>query len=270
MAFKGLNYGIDFTGGTLVQIDLNQKVRVNEIKDLMDDFDKDAHVIHAGAEKEEVIIKSKVDFSKEQKDEIIKKFKEKYDLKDENFTQFQKFSAAMGKEIRNRVLLSSFLTIVAMLIYITWRFEFKFAIAAILALLHDVLITISVYAIFRIPVNGSFIAAILTILGYSINDTIVIFDRIRENSNLMRKEPTDVIVNVSVKESFRRAINTSITTLVAVVTLYIFGVEDIRVLALPLMIGIIAGTYSSLFIASPLWYIFISKGRDKGYKPRRT
>lgn len=270
MVIKGLNYGIDFTGGTLIQIDLNKQVRVNDIKKLMNDFDKDAHVIHAGADKEEVIIKSKVDFTKDQKNEIIEKFKEEYDLKDENFTQFQKFSPAMGKEIRNRALLSSFLAIVAMLIYITWRFEFKFAIAAILALLHDVLITISVYAIFRIPVNGSFIAAILTILGYSINDTIVIFDRIRENSKLMRKETEDVLVNVSVKESFKRSINTSITTLAAVVTLYIFGVEDIKVLAFPLMIGIIAGTYSSLFIASPLWYIFINKGRDKDYKPRRT
>ncbi len=270
MAIKGLNYGIDFTGGTLIQVDLNKQVKVEEIRELMSAYDKDAHVIHAGADKKEVIIKSKADFSKEQKDEIIIKFKDKYGLKDENFTQFQKFSPAMGKEIRNRALLSSLLAIVAMLIYITWRFEFKFATAAILALLHDVLITISVYAVFRVPVNGSFIAAILTILGYSINDTIVIFDRIRENKKLNRKESNDVLVNLSVKESFKRSINTSITTLAAVVTLYIFGVEDIKVLALPLIIGIIAGTYSSLFIASPLWYIFTKERKDGGYKPRRV
>ncbi len=270
MAVKGLNYGIDFTGGTLIQINLNKKVSVNDIKDIMSDYDKDAHVIHSGAEKKEVIIKSKVDFSKKQKDEIVDKFKDKYNLKDENFTQFQKFSPSMGKKIKNKALISSLIAIVAMLLYITWRFEFKFAIAAILALLHDVLITISVYAIFGIPVNGSFIAAILTILGYSINDTIVIFDRIRENARLMRKDPNDVLVNKSVKESLVRSINTSITTLAAVVTLYIFGVEDVKVLALPLIIGVITGTYSSLLIASPLWYVFMEKAGKGSYKPKKA
>src|SRR5699024_2635776 len=107
MAIKGLNYGIDFTGGTLIQIDLNKKVSVDEIRKIMSDIDNEAHIIHSGSEKKEVIIKSKIDFNKEQKAEIMNKFKEAYGLKDENFTQFQKFSPSMGKEIRNKALLSA-------------------------------------------------------------------------------------------------------------------------------------------------------------------
>ena len=160
----------------------------------------------------------------------------------------------MGKEIRKKALLSSLIAALFMLIYISWRFELKFAIAAILALAQDVLITLSIYAIFKIPINSAFIAAILTILGYSINDTIVIFDRIREEMKLNPKTNAEDIINISIKKSLTRTINTSLTTLIAVVLLYIFGVEDVQILALPLIFGIISGTYSSLFIASPLWY----------------
>jgi preprotein translocase SecF subunit len=162
----------------------------------------------------------------------------------------------MGREIREKALLSICIAGVAMLGYITFRFEFKFGLAAIIALLHDVLVTISVYIIFKLPVNSSFIAAILTIVGYSINDTIVIFDRIREEMKLNPKDGLEDIVNNSIKHSYRRTINTTITTVLAVLILYIFGVDDVKVLALPLMLGMIAGTYSSIFIAPTLWYNF--------------
>lgn len=250
---KGFNYGIDFTGGTLIEINAGKYIPVDEVREITDEYDKNASILHGGENKSGLIIKSTLDLSNNTVTEIINKFAEKYNIDRSNF-QSEKFGPFMGKEIRNKALLSILIATILMLIYISWRFEFNFGLAAIIALAHDVLIMVAVYSIFRIPVNSSFIAAILTILGYSINDTIVIFDRIREESKLYPKESIDNLINNSIKKSLTRTINTSITTLIAVVVVYILGVEDIKVLALPLMIGIVTGTYSSLFIASPIWY----------------
>lgn len=252
-AVKGLNYGIDFTGGTLIQINVGKFIEVDEIREIVDEYDNNASVLHAGDNKEEVIIKSTLDLSNDDTTSIINSFVDKYDIEKSNF-QSEKFGAFMGKEIKNKAMLSVLISTVAMLGYITWRFEFNFGLAAIIALIHDMLIMISVYSIFRIPVNSSFIAAILTVLGYSINDTIVIFDRMRENLKLHPRATIDDTVNNSISQSLRRTINTTITTLVAVIVLYVTGVEDVKVLALPLIIGLISGTYSSIFIASPIWY----------------
>lgn len=252
-AIKGLNYGIDFTGGTLIQIDIGEFISVNEIRDIIDGYDREASILHAGKDKNEVIIKSTLDLTNDEIKTIINSFTEKYNLDKDNF-QSEKFGPYMGKEIRNKALLSTLIATVLMLIYISWRFEFSFGIAAVVALIHDVLIMFSFYSIFRISINSSFIAAILTVLGYSINDTIVIFDRMRENIKLYPRKSTEDIINSSIKQSLTRTIYTSLTTFIAVLVLYVLGVEDVKILALPLMIGIIAGTYSSLFIASPLWY----------------
>ena len=146
---------------------------------------------------------------------------------------------------------------VVMLIYVAIRFEFTFGIAAIIATLHDVLITISVYAIFGIPVNTPFIAAILTIVGYSMNDTIVIFDRIRENNKKMRRANSTEIADVSITETMRRSIFTSLSTLVTIIAINIL-VPSVREFTIPLMVGIVCGAYSSIFIASPVW-VFLKK-----------
>lgn len=253
LGVNGFNEGIDFRGGTLIQIKIEKFVPVEEIREIMDLYDKNASILHAGINKDEVIIKSTFDFSNEEITNIINLFINKYNLEKDNF-QSKKFGATMGTEIKRKALISIAIATSLMLIYISWRFELTFGIAAIIALIHDILIMVSVYAILRIPVNSSFIVAILTILGYSINDTIVIYDRIRENLKLYPKEKLENIINNSIKQSFARTINTSLTTLGAVVVIYLLGVEDIKVLALPLIIGIISGTYSSLFIASPFWY----------------
>lgn len=253
MATKGLNYGIDFTGGTSIQIKIGKVLTVEEAREVMNQYDKEASIVHVGKAKDEIIIKSNKDFNDNEINEIIDKFMDKYDIKEKEF-QSEKFESTMGNEIKKKALISSLLAALGMLIYITWRFELKFAIAAIIALLHDVLVMLSAYAIFRIPANSAFIAAILTILGYSINDTIVIFDRIREETRLNPRQSVEDTINHSIKKSLTRTINTSLTTLIAVVVLYIIGVEDVKVLALPLIFGIISGTYSSLFIASPIWY----------------
>ena len=149
-----------------------------------------------------------------------------------------------------------------MLLYITYRFEFKFGVVATAALLHDVLIMLAVYAMLQIPINTSFIAAMLTIVGYSINATIVIFDRVRENRGLMKRNtPISELVNISITQTMARSINTSLTTLLTIGMIYILGVNAIKEFALPLIVGIVAGTYSSVLIAGPLWVIW--KSREK-------
>ncbi len=256
---KGLNYGIDFTGGTLIQINMERTISLEEARSIIDEFDKHANIVHAGNNKEEIIIKSTLDLSNDNINEIVNKYVETFNLSNKDNFQSEKFEPYMGKEIRNKSILSILIASVFMLIYISWRFELKFGLAAIIALIHDILIMFAFYAIFRVPVNSSFIVAILTTLGYSINDTIVIFDRLRENLKLYPKESIRNQINNCIKQSLTRTFNTSVTTFIAVLVLYILGVEDVKVLALPLMIGIIAGTYSSIFIASPLWYEFKEK-----------
>jgi len=256
---SGLNFGIDFTGGTLIQVDFGREVPVNEVRNIMNNYDENASIVHAGEGNKEVIIKTTKDYNNEQRVEIFNEFKENYNLEDNALINQQKFGAAIGEETRTKALISVLIATVGMLLYVTFRFEFNFGIAAIAALIHDVLIGLAVYSIFRIPVNSSFIAAMLIIVGYSINDTIVVFDRIRENIKKTRKQPFEDIINYSIKQTISRSINTSTTTLIAVTLLYIMGVEAIKDFALPLIIGVLSGTYSSLFIASPVWYLLKRK-----------
>lgn len=250
---NGLNLGIDFTGGTMIQVNAGKFISVEEARAILDEYDQNASIIHAGANKDEIIIRSTIDMTNQETSVIVDKFIETFELEKNNF-QTQKFGPFMGREIRDKAIQSIIIATVLMLAYITFRFQFKFGIAAVVALIHDVLITVAIYAIFKLPVNSSFIAAILTIVGYSINDTIVVFDRIREELKLNPKESLDNIINNSIKLSLRRTINTTATTILAVGVLYVLGVEDVKVLALPLMLGMIAGTYSSIFIASPLYF----------------
>ncbi|WP_168198268.1 protein translocase subunit SecF [Crassaminicella thermophila] len=250
---QGFNLGIDFTGGTMMQINLGKRVSVDEIRNIISKFDLKADILHVGEEKHEIIIKTKKDLNNNQRQEIFKVFKEKYNLKDEDLRQAEQFGPSIGKEIQKKALLSIAIAALGMLIYITFRFEFKFGVSAIITLLHDIFVVLAIYAIFRIPINSSFIAAMLTIVGYSINDTIVVFDRIRENIKFMKKKNYDDIVDASVNQTLTRSINTSLTTLITITALYILGVESIKEFALPLIAGTITGTYSSIFIASPIW-----------------
>ena len=149
-----------------------------------------------------------------------------------------------------------------MLIYITFRFKLTFGIAAIISLLHDVFVLLAVYALFRVPVNSPFVAAVLTVVGYSINDTIVVFDRIRENLKGFRIMSNEEVADLSIRQTLTRSINTSITTLLSIVCLYLLGVDSIKEFTLPLLVGIASGTYSSICIASPLWVMF-EEMRDK-------
>ncbi|HLS54123.1 MAG TPA: protein translocase subunit SecF [Tissierellaceae bacterium] len=252
---NGFNYGIEFTGGTLIQVNSDEFIEAEKIRPITDEFDENISIVHGGEDKKELILRSTLDLSNADVNKMADDFEKEFGIKKSNFKS-EKVGPSMGKEIKNKAVISITIATIAMLIYITFRFEFTFGLAAIIALIHDVLITLSMYAIFKLPVNNAFIAAILTIVGYSINDTIVIFDRIREEIRLNPREELDNIINSGISHTLRRTINTTITTVIAVSVLYIVGVEDIKVLALPLIFGLLAGTYSSTFIASPLWYIF--------------
>ncbi|MBU5677825.1 protein translocase subunit SecF [Alkaliphilus sp. MSJ-5] len=258
---RGINFGIDFTGGTLLEIELHKYVATEEIREIIDKYDSSSSINMLGEEKTTVQIRMNEDFDTEKRTEIFEEFKKKYNLAEEDFLRADQFGPSVGKEIQGKALLSMVIASIGMLIYITIRFEFSFAISAIIALTHDVLIVLAMYSILRVPVNSPFVAAILTILGYSINDTIVIFDRIRENLKFMKKADYTQVANDSISQTITRSINTSLTTLVTILALYILGVDQIREFALPLIIGVIAGTYSSVFIASPLWVMIKQRQR---------
>lgn len=257
--FGGINLGIDFTGGTLMEIELHQYINTEEIKEIVDKYDANTNINLLGKDKTIVQIRMKQDLNNDKRSEMFDEFKLKYNLSDEDFLRADQFGPSVGKEIRNKALLAISIAAIGMLIYITFRFELSFALSAIIALVHDMLIVLAVYAIFKIPVNSPLIAAILTILGYSINDTIVIFDRMRENMKYVKKGNYSEIANKSITESLPRSINTSVTTLITIVALYVLGVDQIREFALPLIVGVIAGTYSSVFIASPIWVMIKNK-----------
>jgi preprotein translocase SecF subunit len=256
---SGLNYGNDFTGGTMMQIDLGQRIEVEEVKEVLKEFNLNEEIVHAGVEQNEVIIKTKESLPNEERVAIFEVFQTKYNLTDEQNLGAEQFSPSIGKEIKTRAMISIIIAAIGMLIYITFRFEWVYGVSSIIALIHDVLILVAVYSIFRIPVNSSFIAAVLTIVGYSINDTIVVFDRIRENIKLKKKGSYADIANMSIRMTLVRSVNTSLTTALVIGSLYVFGVESIKEFALPLFAGVMVGTYSSIFIASPIWALIKDK-----------
>ncbi|NDL67595.1 protein translocase subunit SecD [Anaerotalea alkaliphila] len=178
--------------------------------------------------------------------------------------QSESISATIGSEMQRDAVLAVLIAALGILVYITFRFrDYRFGLAAVIALVHDVLVMLAVYAVLRIPVNNSFIAAMLTIIGYSINDTIVVFDRVRENQRHMKKGDYQGLVDSSVAQTLARSVNTSFTTFIMILSLYVLGVASIREFALPLMVGILSGTYSSIFVASPLWYLFKKREEAK-------
>jgi len=264
VAVKGFNLGIDFTGGTMMQIDLHEaSVPVKDVQALIEEFDLNATIVHAGQTKEEIIIKTSQSLPNEKRIEIFNKFVEAYGLESDDMRGASQFGPSIGKELQNKAMMSIIIASIGMLIYITFRFEVIYGVTAIIALVHDVLILLAVYALFRIPVNSSFIAAVLTIVGYSINDTIVVFDRVRENVKIMKRASFDDIANTSLKQTISRSINTSLTTGLVIGSLYFLGSESIKEFALPLLAGVITGTYSSIFIASPLWAALKTKMKEK-------
>ncbi|MFU0823679.1 protein translocase subunit SecF [Clostridium sp.] len=264
LGVKGLNYGIDFQGGTVVTIEMgknfNQQIK-EEADKIIKKYDSQASTYIANETQLEIKSNS---LNSDSISKMFNELKGKYKLEEKALLSQSNVGPSVGNELKKKTINALLVATAAMLIYVGFRFEIKFGIAAILALVHDVLVTLGVYAIFQVPVNSPFIAAMLTIIGYSINDTIVIFDRIRENRKKMRGKDITEIVNTSVTQTMSRSINTSLTTLVTIVAVYIF-VPSVREFAFPLIIGIVSGAYSSIFVASPIWVLLKNAGK-KGKK----
>ncbi|OGO76894.1 MAG: protein-export membrane protein SecF [Clostridiales bacterium GWB2_37_7] len=257
----GLNFGIDFTGGTSITVQIGKTFTVDEIRTISNKFDKEAIVTYGGANKDLAIIKTKVNLTNEQQAAVYADFKEQFGIEQTSIL-FESIGPVIGSELKKQALLALLFSNLGILLYVSLRFEWKFGLAAVLALVHDVGMMLVVYVVLQIPVNVTFIAAILTIVGYSINDTIVVFDRMRENLKSNKKMDDNELVNRSTSSTLARSINTSMTTLITILALYILGVPAIKDFALPLMLGILSGTYSSIFIASPLWVVL-----RKAFKP---
>jgi preprotein translocase subunit SecF len=257
---KGLNFGIDFVGGTVVNIKIGKDFNVEDVRKIAEKYDSQAQV--QKVEGNEVTIRSNK-LNNDQIPQLFKDIKDKYGLDDKALRSTDTIGPSVGKELREKAILSSIVAIIGILIYVTFRFEFISGMSAIIALIHDLLITISVYTVFQVPVNSSFIAAVLTILGYSINDTIVVFDRIRENKKLGKYRDYVTLANASITQTLARSINTVLTTLFTITAIYILGVPSIKEFAFPLIIGIISGAYSSIFIASPVWVLWMNKAKAK-------
>ncbi|MGL4284241.1 MAG: protein translocase subunit SecF [Eubacterium aggregans] len=269
LAIRGLNFGIDFVGGTIVTIDLHTTFNTDDARKITDKYDKNADITYSGDAQEQIVISTKESLTTEQRTDLFDAFKAEYKLTDADLVSVDTITPSVGTETARNAVLASVVAMALMLVYITFRFEFYFGLAAVLALVHDIVVVIGVYALFQIQVNAPFIAAVLTILGYSINDTIVVFDRIRENENVMGMQNLTTLVDASVNQTLKRSINTVATTLIAILALYIFGVAAVKNFALPLIVGIACGCYSSIFVASPLWVVFQKKFKNTRYNTKQ-
>ncbi len=265
---RGLNYGIDFTGGTMIQLDMGKQVKIAQVDNAIKQFDLDPQIIYAGSDNDQIVIRTIESLNKADRAEVIKAINDEFGIKgDDNIVTQEYFGPSVGKELRNNAILAIIIAAICMMIYIRIRFrQWKFGGAAMLGVLHDVLIVISFYAIFGITVDNPFIAGILTVVGYSINDTIVIFDRIRENIRYMKRGTLKETIDQSISQTLGRSLMTSLTTLIVMVPIVFIAGESIREFVFPLMVGVLAGTYSSICVCSPIFYELGSRGRTSEYQ----
>jgi preprotein translocase subunit SecF len=251
LAVNGLNFGVDFSGGTVVQIKYEKKAPINKIRQELSKTNvfKNSSVSNFGSE-EEIIIKIKTSSTDIGTDigDRIKVLLDKTGVFE--IRRVDMVGPKVGGELQEKGLLALLISFIVILIYVSFRFEWRFAIASIFALIHDITITMGVLSLLKVDINLDILAAILTILGYSLNDTIIVFDRIREGINKSKTNDLDKVVNQSVSNTLSRTTLTSLTTFFVVFTLYVFGGEIINGFSLTLLVGVIIGTYSSIFVAS--------------------
>lgn len=264
--FRGFNYGIDFTGGTMVQIDMGKQVKIEQVEDVLDKQDIEAEIIYAGEDNSEIIIRTVQDLENEERAAMISDLQSEFGFSDDDIIAQELFGPTIGKELKENAFKAVLLAALGMLIYIRFRFrEWYFGIAALLGVLHDVLLLLTFYTVFGVTVNNPFIAGVLTVVGYSINDTIVIFDRIRENNRIMNR-PLEEIIDVSINQTLSRSLMTTITTLIVMIPLYVMTSPAVREFVLPLMVGIAVGCLSSIFVCSPLYYEFTTRKNKSKYQ----
>jgi len=255
--FKGLNYGIDFKGGTLIELRANNKVNATAIRSVLSDMNLgDVNVKKFGKDGDFLI---KVEQKDTNDNKIIPKIKKELskNLNSEiNFRRVENVGPKVSAELLQSSIIAISLSLAAMLFYIWIRFEWQFSIGSIVALFHDIALTLGIFSFLSLEINLSIIAAALTIVGYSMNDTVVIYDRIRENLNKYNKINISEIANLSINETLARTIITSVTTLLALTSIFILGGEILRGFSFAMILGVIIGTYSSIFVAAPILKYF--------------
>lgn len=258
---QGLNFGIDFTGGTVFQVQYEDNKEISDLRDELGTMGYDGAQIQ---QMDNGAFQIKTEFMDQTAQDEFEQ-----QLKDASGSFEVLSTNAVGPSIGQEILLSGILAlivaVVLMVVYITIRFQWRFALAGNIALFHDILVTVSIFSIFQLEVNSNFVAAILTIFGYSINDTIVVFDRIRERLGSVKRDNLAMTVNNAIQSILRRSLFTSLTTLIPILCVFFFGGETTKVFVLALIIGIVSGTYSSIFVASPLWYDMSMKSKKKRF-----
>jgi len=254
LIYNGLNLGVDFKGGTLIEIRTQDKnINISQIRNSFLNMNLGDVTVKKFGNKNDFLIK--IEMMEANNESFVSSIHEKLSLDlnaDVNFRRVEKVGPKVSNELLKDGLLAITLSLAAMLFYIWIRFEWQFSLAAITAIIHDVLITMGIFSFFSLEINLSIVAAVLTIVGYSMNDTVVIFDRIRENLKKYSKTPIAEISNNSTNETLSRTLITSITTLLALFSIYLFGGAILKGFSFAMILGVIVGTYSSIFVATPI------------------
>ncbi len=250
----GPKYSIDFLGGTAIQLRFEKPVQVGQVRSAMAELGlANAEIKHFGASNEVLVrVLTKQGAGQDITKQIVEQLKKKLPDNPVEVRRIERVGPKIGSELRRAAIYAVFFSLGLLLIYISWRFEFKFAVGAIVALFHDVMITLGIFSILGQEISLAVVAAFLTLVGYSLNDTIVVYDRIRENLKIFRRESYESIINKSINQTLSRTIITSFTTFTVVLVLFLIGGEVIRGFTLALLIGVIVGTYSSIYVASPI------------------
>ena len=251
--FKGLNFGVDFRGGTLIELRVNDKnINITTLRDYCKEINLDGVTVKQFGNETDYLIKFMSENN--QTTDFISNIKNALQKKSNNSLDFRRVES-VGPKVSSELLKAGMtavsLSLLAMLVYIWVRFEWQFSIGAILALFHDVILTLGIFSLFSLEINLSIVAAVLTIVGYSMNDTVVIFDRVRDNLKKHASIKIFDLTNLSINETLSRTIITSVTTLLALISIYVFGGEILKGFSLAMILGVIFGTYSSIYIACP-------------------
>lgn len=260
MFTKGFNFGIDFTGGTIIEMEFQQEVTLPQVRDVLREYNLDNATIQLSGDvsnveaSKDVMIRT-MDLEENDRKAVMASLKD--EIGDYTVLREEKVGATIGGELITDALMATVISWILIILYVSYRFEWRFGVAAILTLIHDVLIVLSVFSFLQKQVDSSFVAAILTIIGYSINDTIVIFDRIRENQRLHFKRGGDLneLANRSIYQTLTRSLYTVFTVLFTTFALYFLGGDTTKDFSFALLVGFFSGSYSSIFVASPLWVV---------------
>ena len=250
MLVQGLNLGIDLVGGNKITVQFEQQVDIADLRTALNENGLEGSKIQELDNGAYMLKTSEMDQAKQ--DSVMADLTGRFGAVE--IVESNLVGPSVGEELKKNAVIALGLAVILMIAYISYRFELHFAIAGVIALFHDIFIVVAIFSILQLEVDSTFIAALLTIFGYSINDKIVVFDRIRENMGRVKKDQLSGIVNMSIGQSFTRSMNTSISTLILLLAMLFFGGETTRIFVLAMSLGVIVGTYSSLCIASPIWY----------------